>query len=104
MTDINTTLVYQNNLVPVLCDLHQGTDYARLVPVASSVPCSDNISAPRILRLPEVKSRVGLCRASIYNHMAQGSFPKPISLGLRAVGWLEPAPVFIVLVLCADPS
>lgn len=43
----------------------------------------------RILRLPDVISRVGLRRASIYLHMTNGSFPKPISLGARAVGWLE---------------
>jgi len=43
----------------------------------------------RILRLPEVIERVGLKRASIYSHISQGSFPKPISLGARAVGWLE---------------
>jgi len=43
----------------------------------------------RILRLPEVIARIGLCRASIYKRMAQGSFPKPIALGIRARGWLE---------------
>jgi prophage regulatory protein len=43
----------------------------------------------KILRLPEVISRVGLKRASIYQHISAGSFPKPVSLGLRAVGWLE---------------
>lgn len=43
----------------------------------------------RILRLPEVIGRVGLRRASIYLHISKGSFPKPISLGARAVGWLE---------------
>lgn len=43
----------------------------------------------RILRLPEVIGRVGLRRASIYLHMTKGAFPKPISLGARAVGWLE---------------
>jgi prophage regulatory protein len=43
----------------------------------------------RILRLPEVIARVGLKRASIYQHIATGSFPKQISLGIRAVGWLE---------------
>jgi len=43
----------------------------------------------RILRLPDVMERVGLRRASIYSHMAQGSFPKPIALGARARGWLE---------------
>jgi prophage regulatory protein len=43
----------------------------------------------RILRLPEVVERVGLKRASIYQHMGQGSFPKSISLGPRAIGWIE---------------
>ena len=50
-----------------------------------SIPAERN----RILRLPEVISRVGLKRASIYLHMNKGSFPKPINLGPRAVGWLE---------------
>ncbi|HUY68957.1 MAG TPA: AlpA family transcriptional regulator [Alphaproteobacteria bacterium] len=43
----------------------------------------------RILRLPDVIARVGLRRASIYLHIGKGTFPKPISLGPRAVGWLE---------------
>ena len=42
-----------------------------------------------VLRLPEVKARTGLSRSTIYFRIAQGSFPKPISLGGRAVGWLE---------------
>jgi prophage regulatory protein len=43
----------------------------------------------RILRLPEVMQRVGLKHASIYAAIAAGTFPKPIPLGERAVGWLE---------------
>lgn len=42
-----------------------------------------------VLRLPAVKSRTGLSRSSIYIRIADGTFPKPISLGVRAVGWLE---------------
>ena len=42
-----------------------------------------------ILRLPAVKARTGLSRSSIYLRVAQGRFPKPISLGGRAVGWIE---------------
>lgn len=42
-----------------------------------------------ILRLPQVKVRVGLSRSSIYAAVAQGRFPQPVSLGARAVGWLE---------------
>jgi prophage regulatory protein len=42
-----------------------------------------------ILRLPQVKIRVGLSRSSIYAAVSKGSFPKPIRLGTRSVGWLE---------------
>ena len=43
----------------------------------------------RILRLPSVRERTGLSRSSIYLRISEGRFPKPISLGERAVGWLE---------------
>lgn len=42
-----------------------------------------------VLRLPAVKARTGLARSTIYLLVATGSFPKPIKLGQRAVGWLE---------------
>jgi len=42
-----------------------------------------------ILRLPNVKARTGLSRSTIYLRIAEGSFPKPVSLGGRAVGWIE---------------
>jgi len=42
-----------------------------------------------ILRLPEVIKRTGLSRSSIYLRISNGEFPKTISLGDRAVGWLE---------------
>ncbi|HVS26187.1 MAG TPA: AlpA family transcriptional regulator [Burkholderiales bacterium] len=45
--------------------------------------------AHSILRLPAVKARTGLSRSSVYLKISQGIFPKPISLGARAVGWLE---------------
>lgn len=43
----------------------------------------------RIIRLPSVIQKTGLSRSSIYLRIAQGDFPKSISLGVRAVGWLE---------------
>ena len=43
----------------------------------------------RILRLPEVLARTGLSRSTIYVRVDQGLFPKPVSLGARAVGWIE---------------
>ncbi len=42
-----------------------------------------------ILRLPEVKTRVGLSRSAIYLAVSREEFPRPIRLGARAVGWLE---------------
>ncbi len=42
-----------------------------------------------ILRLPSVKARTGLSRSTIYLRVAEGSFPAPVSLGGRAVGWVE---------------
>lgn len=42
-----------------------------------------------ILRLPQVKLRVGLSRSSIYLAVSNGNFPKPVRLGARAVGWIE---------------
>jgi prophage regulatory protein len=42
-----------------------------------------------ILRLPQVKGRVGLSRSSIYLAVSKGTFPRPISLGARAIGWLD---------------
>jgi prophage regulatory protein len=42
-----------------------------------------------ILRLPAVKASTGLSRSTIYLRVSQGTFPKPVSLGGRAVGWLE---------------
>ncbi len=43
----------------------------------------------RIIKLREVMFAVPLCRSSIYSKIAEGSFPKPVPLGGRAVGWLE---------------
>ena len=42
-----------------------------------------------ILRLPAVKVRTGLSRSTIYLRVSEGTFPKPVSLGGRAVGWVE---------------
>ena len=42
-----------------------------------------------VLRLPAVLARVGLSRSSIYRAISAGQFPKPVSLGARAIGFLE---------------
>lgn len=40
-----------------------------------------------ILRLPAVRASTGLSRSTIYLRISQGVFPRPVSLGARAVGW-----------------
>jgi prophage regulatory protein len=46
-------------------------------------------NALTILRRKQVEARTGLSRSTIYQHVSDGTFPKPVSLGARAVGWLE---------------
>lgn len=49
---------------------------------------SPAVSSASILRLPQVKQRVGLSRTTIYRAVKEGTFPAPIKLGgPRAVGW-----------------
>tara|TARA_R110001583_G_scaffold192781_1_gene359763 strand:- start:14 stop:208 length:195 start_codon:yes stop_codon:yes gene_type:complete len=43
----------------------------------------------RILRLKDVISYTGLARSTIYKYIDAGSFPKPVPLGGRCVGWVE---------------
>lgn len=40
----------------------------------------------RLLRLPEVLSRTGLSRSTLY---ADPTFPKSVKVGQRAVAWAE---------------
>lgn len=42
-----------------------------------------------ILRIEEVLHRTGLKRTMLYGLIAEGKFPKQVSLGARAVGWYE---------------
>ena len=58
--------------------------------VKSKQPMEQGTNEPiRFLRLPEVEARTGLARATIYVRMAAGTFPQSVSLGGRAVGWIE---------------
>ena len=52
----------------------------------------------RILRRKQVESRTGLSRSTIYAKLRRNpkrpsdydpTFPKPISVGAKAVGWIE---------------
>lgn len=42
----------------------------------------------RLLRLADVKARVGMSRSTIYDRIAKGDFPRPVPLG-TIVGWVE---------------
>lgn len=50
---------------------------------------SNEIKPTRILRRAEIESRFGLKRSTIYDAVKAGTFPAPINLGARAVGWIE---------------
>ena len=45
----------------------------------------------RLLRLPDVVSRIGLKRASIYRAIAAGELEGPIRISQRSVAWRESA-------------
>lgn len=50
---------------------------------------------PRVYRIPKLEEAIGLKRSSIYARMNPDSpshdptFPRPINLGGRSVGWLS---------------
>lgn len=54
-----------------------------------SAPPSMPPRGARLLRLSELRLRVGLGRSTIYRRIDEGTFPRPRSLGGRAVAWLE---------------
>jgi len=41
------------------------------------------------LRLPHVMEKTGISRSSIYAKVHNGTFPKPIKLSTRMIGWIE---------------
>ena len=47
------------------------------------------VTHTKFLKLPEVQSRTGKSRSSIYLGAKNGTFPKQVKIGPRAVGWIE---------------
>lgn len=43
----------------------------------------------KFLRLPAVVNATGLNRATIYEMVGRGDFPKPCKIGARAIAWPE---------------
>lgn len=58
--------------------------YPSLQTAASSTPIP---ALDQILRLPQVKVASGLGKSSIYKGVQNGTFPAPVALGARAIGW-----------------
>ena len=59
--------------------MHMDPDYSFL-----------NLTPPRsIVRLDGVRFQTGLSKSTIYDKIKEGTFPKPLKLGARAVGWLQ---------------
>ena len=47
----------------------------------------EQLEEHRIFRMDEVCKLTGLAKATIYKNENEGSFPRPIRLGARSVGW-----------------
>jgi len=43
----------------------------------------------KIIRLKQVMETTGLARSTIYKYITAGTFPKPVPLGGKSVGWVD---------------
>ncbi len=56
--------------------------------LASGITEKKEFAADRLVRLPEVKFRLGMSKSSIYNMIKKGEFPPPCKHGLSSF-WSE---------------
>jgi len=54
-----------------------------------AVQLKEALTRQTILRRKQVETRTGLSRSTIYERIKTGTFPAPVSIGAKAVGWLE---------------
>ncbi len=47
------------------------------------------MASHRVIRLPEVITKTGIGRTTIYRMESAGTFPRSIPLGGKAIGWIE---------------
>ena len=47
----------------------------------------DRLEERRVVRREEVTRLTGLARATLHAKVADGTFPHPVRLGARSVGW-----------------
>lgn len=57
--------------------------------VLVDVNISKEIMTKKLMKLPTVLTRVAISRSKLYAKVKEGTFPAPISLGARAVAWVE---------------
>lgn len=50
-----------------------------------------NDTNDRIIRLRTVLARTGLSRSTLYRKIAEGSFPRQLSISVHGAGWHESA-------------
>ena len=64
----------------------------QMKPIRKSAPAvvailDTNSSALTLLRRRQVELRTGYARSTLYLRVKQGLWPRPVRLGIRAVGW-----------------
>jgi prophage regulatory protein len=67
---------------PVFC-------YFRQASIINTEMMHMTTSPITFLRRPTVEARTGRKRSALYQAISDGTFPKPVPLGARAVGWPE---------------
>ena len=67
--------------------------FNKLINVQRKLKRSMNIMSTKyfykIIRRPEVLSKTGWSKSTLYNRLKEGLFPTPISLGVRSIGFVE---------------
>ena len=53
----------------------------------SLAPAAPPTPVPQILRRPDVQAQTGLSKTGLYALIGEGTFPRPVQLGPRRVGW-----------------
>ena len=59
---------------------------------------------PQILRKPQVISLTGFSKSTLYNRIQAKLFPPPISLGARAVGFVQAECEAVLQAMIAEQS
>lgn len=51
---------------------------------------NDNTAKPdRLIRMPEVCARLGVCSRTISRRVKDGTLPRPLLIGSKAIAWRE---------------